>query len=232
MFGSWTDWLNTLVAAWLLPVPGETFEAKLELVANILGIIGFVLSLGLLVLGPLFRWGRRRPATRGDLERLGSAVVDMIGDRLGNRLVDRVGSSIERAHDLMTGPFSSTEARVREDLQAAIAIIAEDPDLGAQTVAAGLLRGEVEPAEDYFANRASRAKKPREAAEALHFQSVLLSLRDEAGAVAPCRQALELSPNDALGWSRLGHLYLRLGRAEEARNAFDRAVALQAGSGA
>jgi len=49
-------------------------------------------------------------------------------------------------------------------------------------------------------------------------------LRDPEVALASCRSAVRLQPDDAIGWGQIAHIYLRLGRLDEARIAFDKAV--------
>ena len=50
----------------LAALPGQSAEDKVEFVANVLGIAGFAMSLGLLGVGVLYRRGTRRTATHGE----------------------------------------------------------------------------------------------------------------------------------------------------------------------
>lgn len=210
-------------------IPGETADQKIELVANVLGIAGFVMSLGLVMFGWLARRGRRRPATQGDLESLSRAVVEMTADRIAAQLAQGVSTEPEIAAHLDENQISSTAAQVKADITAAVTAVASARSDDGKSASAALLRGETGMAEQFLELRAdnSASSNPASAAGDLHLAAALRSTHDLEGALHACTKALNIHPNDALGWSRLAHLYLRLGRAEDARWAFDKAVALQ-----
>lgn len=224
--------IGPVVAVLSAAIPGASADAKIELVANVLGIAGFVMSLALMILTPIVRRGRNRPATLGDLDRLSSAVVDMIGDRIVDQLTRSAALPIAQAPRLLTGQLGPTEDRVRTDLLAAVNAVAKSGSAQAQLAASRLLEGDTRLAEAFLAEEADRLISKgefRAASEALHLKAALHSLRDTSSALHSCRRAVTLDPTDALGWSRLGHLYLRNGEIDRARAAFERATSLQTG---
>lgn len=230
-------------------MPGGLLDERLEFIANLLGIAGFALSLTLMLVGALMRLGRRRPATQGDLERLAGTVARRIGDRIAVQLAaaaasasavapsvgpSTAASSSETAQSLADiggaelGPAAPGADRVRLDLEAAVSMIVEDTSPEARVAAAALLAGDALPAERLLERRAAQARRrdTAKAAETLHLLAALRSARDLEGALAPCLKAVRVDPDSMLGWRRLGYLLLRLGRAKEARDAFDRALKL------
>ena len=219
----------TVTTILLEGIPGDAYDSKIEFVANVLGIAGFVISVGLLIFGPLARRGRRRPATQGDLEKLSSAVVDMIGERVAAQLLDKATAQLSDQPALSQAEIKQTRERVNSDLTTAIAAVADDHSREGEVAAAGLVQGDTSAAERLFETRAEAAlgSDPASAAEQLHLQAALRSTHDLPGALSACLRALDINPNDALGWSRIGHLYLRMGRSADARQAFDRALALE-----
>ena len=219
-------------------VPGDAYDNKIEFVANVLGIAGFVMSLGLLIFGPLTRRGRRRPATQGDLERLSSAVVEMIGERIVAQLADSAPDNFQNAPVLVQRQIGHTKDRVLSDLSTAVGLVANDHSVHGEAAAAALIQGEPGPAEDLFKQRSGELalSDPMTSAEYLHLHAVLRSTHDLEGALSACLKAINIDPANALGWSRIAHLYLRMGRTGDARLAFERALALEnlegiAGSG-
>jgi Flp pilus assembly protein TadD len=212
-------------------IPGASFDSKIEFVANVLGITGFALSAALLMFGVLFRSGRRRPASRADLDRLSAAVVKMIGDRIADQLAEAAISASGRAPVVLDGQQGDTYARVRDDLIAAVTAITATPSDEADAAAAALINGETGPAERLLDQQAVASRNnyaTAVCAEALHLKAALQATHDPAGALGACEEAVRIAPHSASGWNRLGHLYLRLGRVNEARAAFDRGLEIQA----
>lgn len=207
-------------------LPGAVFDDKIEFLANVLGIAGFALSLALLLFGPLYRHGRRRLATQGDLARLGGAVVEKIGDRIAEQLA---AAAVKAGGSARRPAPEDDDDRLLADLGAAVAAIVEDPSDEGRAAAAALLEGDTRPAERVLAQRAAEcaAEDPHRAAEALHLKAALQSTHDLRGAARQCGEAVRAEPESALGWSRLGQIYLRLGQAAKAREAFERAIALE-----
>lgn len=245
MLGKLTDLVWGALETAMDGLPGAALGDKIEFAANILGIAGFAMSLALILFGPIYRRGWRRLATRGDLERLGGSVAEQIGERIAARLAAAAlgapgaGATMGAAPDGMSGgkrgdaPAGTTLERVRADLAAAVAMVMADPTRQGQDAVEALLDGDTRPAERLLAARAAAQVEadPGGAAEALHLTAALRSVHDGAGALDACRAALRIEPDSALGWSRLAHLYLRLGRAEEAQAAFDRALRCSTGEG-
>lgn len=222
--------LWTIVAASLETVPGETYDEKIEIISNVLGIAGFVTSLALVFISPLFRIGGRRPATQADLERLSRAVVDMIGDRVADQLSGAALASSVSTPAFIDGQNLATREQVRRDLVAAIQAITADDSPEALSAAAALIHGDTGSAERLLARKAAnaRSRDAERSAEALHLQAALQATHDPEGALEHCEEAVRTAPGSAAGWNRLGHLYLRLGNARKARHAFERAQQFEA----
>lgn len=209
----------------LAALPGQSAEDKVEFVANVLGIAGFAMSLGLLGVGVLYRRGTRRTATHGDIEHLGATVVETLSERLIERLaqpeIERMAASAHIDEEQRT----SSAAQIRSNLRATLQVLTESDTAEANAAATALLSGDTRPAEEFFTDRATRALADggdlgATAATALHNRAVLESLRDPRIALASCREAVRLQPDDAIGWSQLAHIHLRLGQLDEARVAF------------
>ncbi len=215
-------WLAGLAAF----IPGDTTDAKIEIAANVLGILGFALSILLLIGGIVSRRGRRRPATQADLEALSATVVDMMTERLAETLVANEIARLDRAPQLARQQIGGTRERLSEDVLAAIRAIGARSTAASDAASAALLTSRPDDASRFFADEAraceARADKVG-AAESLHLEAALLSLIDPELALAPCRTAVSLMPDDALGWIRLGHLNLRAGLVNEAEAAFNEA---------
>lgn len=214
----------------LTALPGDTTENKIELVANVLGIAGFVMSLGLLGVGLVYRRGAGRTATHGDVERLGATVVEALSDRLVDRLIKPEIKRMAALTVLNDDERRSSVAQMRSSLANVLGVLTDSDTESANAAATALLHGNTRPAEEYFAERAAQAladgNDVARAAKALHERAALELLRDPEAALATCQGAAQLRPDDALGLSQLAHVYLRLGRREEARAAFDQALAL------
>lgn len=210
-------------------LPGQSFGERLEAASNLLGVLGFFLSVVMLAYTLLFRRGRRRIATRGDLDGLGAAVADLVGARLAERIAAKASPQAIPADITPPETAGSPQERIRNDVTAAVERVLADVTSSGREAAAALVRGETEPAERLLAARASDgATRSKDAAEALHLQAALASTRDLEAALSSCQRAISLEPGDALGWSRIGHLYLRMGRLDDARTAFEKALSLGA----
>lgn len=217
----------------LAALPGQSAEGKIEFVANILGIAGFVMSLGLLGVGVLYRRGSRRTATHGDIERLGATVVETLSGRLIDRLAQPEIERMAATAQLNEEQRISSAAQIRSSLSRTLSVLTESDTAIANAAATALLHGDTRPAEEFFADRAARALDGghglnEAAARALHNRAALESLRDPEVALASCRNAMELQPDDAIGWSQLAHIHMRLGQLDEARLAFDKALGVDA----
>ena len=109
--------------------------------------------------------------------------------------------------------------------------IASDDTENGRSAASALINGDLDAAEDYFEAKSKSDEtdggSSYDAAEALHLKAALQSLRNPARAIDACLRAVDRNPADPLGWSRLGHLYLRTGQLTEAQAAFQRAVAAE-----
>ena len=124
---------------------------------------------------------------------------------------------------------TSSAAQIRSSLTGTLHVLTESDTANANAAATALLHGDTKPAEEFFADRAARALEDGSghndvAASALHHKAALESLRNPQVALASCRNAVRLQPDDAIGWSHLAHIYLRLGQLDEARIAFDKAL--------
>ncbi len=213
----------------LAALPGQSNEDKIEFLANILGIAGFVMSLGLLGVGVLYRRGTRRAATHGDIERLGATVVETLSDRLIDRLARPEIERIAASSQLNDEQRTSSAAQIRSSLTSTLQVLTDSDTAIANAAATALLHGDTKPAEEFFADRAARALEEGNglndaAARALHHKAALEALRDPEVALASCRNAMRLQPDDAIGWSQLANIHLRLGQLDEARVAFDKAL--------
>lgn len=225
----WRELGDTL-EVFLALVPGDTLTEKTGLLANLFGIAGFVLSVGILFVRFAYHHGKRRPATQGDLDRLGHAVVEALQSRIVDQLVEKETERLQAASWLSTEQKEAGIRQMRLGLQSAVGDIANDRSDAGQSAAAALLVGDTQLALNYFDDLASseaaeEPKSKQRAADALHMKAALQSLSEPERAIDACLRAVTLNPGDPLGWSRLGHLYLRLGKLTEARSAFDRAVA-------
>lgn len=207
-------------------LPGPNLETKAEILSGILGVVGFIVSVGILLIRLVYRTGGRRLATQVDLNRLGAAVVDGLQERITNQLLATAEERLARADWLTSEQRTTVGTALRRDVGLAVREVSRGAGDEAVAATVDLLNGQTDLAEAFFAERAHDAQ-PRDAADALHLRAALQSLRDSAEAVRGCRRAVELDPEDPLGWSRLGHLYLRLGRIEEADAAFEKVVELK-----
>lgn len=226
----WTE-LQDLLARVLIQVPGETLNDKTGLFANIFGIAGFVLSVGIVVARLLTQRGKRRPATLADLHRLGASIVASFQDRIVDQLAARELSGVADAKWLTPKQRDAAQDQLKRGLAAAVQALAHDDTEEGRSAASALVKGDLDTAVDYFEAKSHSSEadggSSYEAAEALHLKAAVQSLRDQAGAIDGCLRAVHRNPADALGWSRLGHLYLRAGHVTEAQAAFQRAVAPQ-----
>lgn len=223
----WTE-LQSLLAGLLVHVPGETLNDKTGLLANIFGIAGFILSVGIVVARLATQRGKRRPATLADLDRLGASIVASFQDRIVDQLAAGELKRLADASWLTRNQRDAAQDQLKRGLATAVQEIAADDTERGRSAASALIKGDLEPAEDYFEAKskagATDVGSSYEAAEALHLKAALQSLRDQAGAINACLKAIDRNPADPLGWSRLGHLYLRTGQLTEAQAAFEKAV--------
>ncbi len=224
----WAE-LQGLLASAIVHVPGETLNDKTGLLANIFGIVGFILSVGIVVARIVTQRGKRRPATLADLDRLGASIVASFQDRIVDQLAAAELTRLAYASWLAPEQRDAAQDQLKRGLAAAVQAIASDDTKSGRSAASALINGDLVAAEDYFEAksilRETGGGSSYEAAEALHGKAALQSLRDQAGAIDACLRAVDRNPADPLGWSRLGHLYLRTGQLTEARAAFMRAVA-------
>jgi Flp pilus assembly protein TadD len=156
----------------------------------------------------------------------------MVGDRIANQLTVAAVGQVNNASGFLGAQEGDTMELVRTDLMAAIAAIAANRSDQSRAAAAALINGETEQSEQIFETLAAELEgvDTAAAAEALHLKAVLQSIHDPEGALQPCLRAVQIDPGDASGWRRLGHLYLRLGRVQDARKAFE-TVKLTQGNG-
>ncbi|MFM9940292.1 MAG: tetratricopeptide repeat protein [Hyphomicrobiaceae bacterium] len=224
----WTE-LQGLLAGLIVHVPGETLNDKTGLLANIFGIAGFILSVGIVVARLVMQRGKRRPATLADLDRLGASIAGSFRDRIVDQLATGELTRLADASWLAPNQRLAAQDQLKRGLAVAVQAIASDHTETGRSAASALIKGDLDAAEDYFEAKSKSAEtdgsSSYEAAEALHLKAALQSLRDQAGAIVACLRAVDRNPADPLGWSRLGHLYLRTGQLTEAQAAFQRAVA-------
>lgn len=225
----WTE-LQDLLAGLIVHVPGETLNDKTGLLANIFGIAGFILSVGIVVARLVTQRGKRRPATLADLDRLGASIVASFQDRIVDQLAAGELTRLADASWLAPKQRNTAQDQLKRGLAAAVQAIASDATENGRSAASALINGDLDAAENYFEAKSKSGEtdggSSYDAAEALHLKAALQSLRDPTGAVDACLRAVDRNPTDPLGWSRLGHLYLRTGQLTEAQAAFQRAVAV------
>ena len=225
----WSQLLDN-ISGLIVHVPGETLNDKTGLLANIFGMAGFVLSVGIVVGRQISQRGKRRPATLADLDRLGASLVASFQDRIIDQLASEEITRLAKVAWLQPEQKSEARDQLRRGVAAAVRSIASDDTERGRAAATALIKGDLISLEDYFeANAPSQDAgegAAGRAAEALHMKAALQSLRDPAGAVDACLRAVRRNPSDPLGWSRLGHLYLRIGNLSEAQSAFQKAVAI------
>lgn len=222
--------LQGLLAGLIVHVPGETLNDKTGLLANIFGIAGFILSVWIVVARIVRQRGKRRPATLADLDRLGASIVSSFQDRIVDQLAAGELVRLADASWLAPDQRQASQDQLKRGLAAAVRAITNDDTESGRSAGSALINGNLDAAEDYFEAK-SRAGLTSggsfyEAAEALHLKAALQSLRDQAGAIDACLRAVNRNPADPLGWSRLGHLYLRAGKLTDAQAAFQKAVAM------
>lgn len=224
----WNE-LQDLLSGLIIHVPGETLNDKTGLLANIFGIAGFILSVGIVVARLLMQRGKRRPATLADLDRLGASIVASFQDRIVDQLAAGELMRLADADWLAPNQRHAAQDQLKRGLAAAVQVMTSDDTENGRSATSALIKGNLDAAEDYFEAKSKSAEtdrgSPYEAAEALHLKAALQSLRDQSGAIDACLRAVGRNPTDPLGWSRLGHLYLRTGQLTEAQAAFQRAVA-------
>jgi tetratricopeptide (TPR) repeat protein len=222
--------LQDLLASLIVHVPGETLNDKTGLLANIFGIAGFILSVGIVVARLVTQRGKRRPATLADLDRLGASIVASFQDRIVDQLAAGELGRLADASWLAPEQHLAAQDQLKRGLAAAMRTIASDDSEKGRSAAAAIIKGDLDAAEDYFETKSKSDEtdlgSSYDAAEALHMKAALQSLRNQAGAIEACLRAVDRNPAGPLGWSRLGHLYLRAGQLTEAQAAFQRAVAV------
>lgn len=209
-------------------VPGGNIGDKVKLLSDAAGIAAFFLSAGLLIFNIFYRHGARRPVTRGDLDDLGSTIAQMSVDKIVSELGERAAEAAYRRRGHRDARGADSQALLEADLREAIATVARDRSPAGMAALAALAEGNTAPAEAALNENAmmARAHNPAQAARTLHLKAGLQSTRDLDGALAACLSAVNIDPWDHLGWSRLGHLYLRMGMSEKAAAAFARALAV------
>ena len=225
MSTSLLDMENWQIALMVLSaIPGTSSEAKIEYIANVLGIAGFVMSLGLLAFSVLYRRGRRRAATLGDIETLGATVARTISEDLVDRLAEPEITRMATSQGYTGELVQESTRQLRTNLSRVLDVLSTAGSDDANAAASAILHGETELAEEFFANMAEAAlAEPvqlSKAIEALHLKAALEYLRDPARALKSCASAVQLDTGDAEGWRQLGHVHLRLGQIEEAQRAF------------
>lgn len=225
----WNQLLD-LLAGLIVHIPDETLNDKTGLLANIFGIAGFILSVGIVVARLATQRGKRRPATLADLDRLGASIVASLQDRIVDQLAAGELGRLADASWLAPEQRIATQDQLKRGLAAAVHAIASDDTEQGRSAASALIQGDLDAAEHYFEAKSKMGEADRgsssASAEALHLKAALQSLRDQAGAIDACLRAVDRNPTDPLGWSRLGHLYLRTGQLAEAQAAFKKAVAV------
>lgn len=205
----WTE-LQDLLAGLIVHVPGETLNDKTGLLANIFGIAGFILSVGIVVARLVTQRGKRRPATLADLDRLGASIVASFQDRIVDQLATGEITRLADARWLAPEQRLAAQDQLKRGLAAAVQAIASDDTENGRSAASALIKGDLDAAEDYFEAKSKAGEtgggSSYDAAEALHLKAALQSLRNQAGAIDACLRAVDRNPADPLGWSRLGHL--------------------------
>ncbi|MCB1509656.1 MAG: hypothetical protein KDJ36_02040 [Hyphomicrobiaceae bacterium] len=225
----WSQLLDAL-SALMIYVPGETLNDKTGLLANIFGMAGFVLSVSIVVGRLVTQRGKRRPATLADLDHLGASLVATLQDRIVDQLAAEPNARLANAAWLEPEQRSEAQNELRHGVAAAVRSIASDDTEAGRSAASALIKGDLAPVEEFFEARAlsrdAGEGDASRAAEALHMKAALQSLHDPARAVEACLRAVRRNPSDPLGWSRLGHLYLRIGNLPEAKEAFLKAISV------
>lgn len=218
------------MAGLIVHVPGETLNDKSGLLANNFGIAGFILSVGIVFARLAMQRGKRRPATLADLYRLGASIVASFQDRIVGQLTAEELTRLADASWLAPNQRHTAQDQLKRGQAAAVQAIANDDTESGRSAGTALINGDLDAAENYFEAKSKSGetdgRSSYEAAEALHLKAALLSLRNQAGAIDACLRAVNRNPADPLGWSRLGHLYLRTGQLTEARAAFQKAIAV------
>jgi tetratricopeptide (TPR) repeat protein len=96
-----------------------------------------------------------------------------------------------------------------------------DPPPGIHEALIQLAQGKLEAAEAIFQSVVTRrASDIDEAATALRHLGALAFLHDTTKLLQAYRRAVELDPDNAEGWTQLGHLLVRTGQVDHAADAF------------
>lgn len=202
--------------------PGVSMADQIDTFSAILGIISFVV----LAVQWLMRGTDREGATREDLKQIGSYVAGALSDQLAQFLTAAERLRLREAAWLTEDQRDRIEANMLADVSLAIDRALAGAGGRAKDVADDLRNGRTGTAE-YVLEREAKNVNEERASEALHLQAAVVSLRDIDKAIAACTRAIELTPRDALGWSQLGHLYLRNGELKKAQTAFERALSIK-----
>lgn len=119
---NWTE-LQDLLASLIVHVPGENLNDKTGLLANIFGIAGFILSVGIVGARLVKKRGKRRPATLADLDRLGASIVASFQDRIVDQLAGGELTRLADASWLAPKQRNAAQDQLKRGLAAAVRAI-------------------------------------------------------------------------------------------------------------
>lgn len=205
-------------------VPGETLIDKIDVFSGVLGITAFFLSSGMITYRWMLSESDGEPATRGDLRQLSAFVANALSEQVSESLALAARQQLWEANWLTRDQKERSESMLLDDVSRAIEQALSGSEAESRQISNDLFNGRTESAERKLSHDAKHEDSVS-ASRALHLQAAITSLRDVDAALAACRRAVELTPDDALGWSRLAHLYLRSGDTSNAQTALERALA-------
>ena len=222
------EWLADVASDLLGWLPGRTDVERLQALAAIGASLGALLTI---TLGLRRFWWEQRdgPAlTRSSLQAALPGAIDQVVTRVTAELLAKA-SSVAADPSALTGDMRRlSDGAMSAALADAVKSVLQSSEPDAAAAVGALERGDSHIAQKLLAARAGtlEGSDPGGAALALHRQAALATLTDPDSAVEACRRAVEIHPDDPSGWSQLAHLFLRLGRLQEAKAAFEMALAV------
>ena len=151
------------------------------------------------------------------------ANLDKLAEMVAAKVVSKLSPSEAGAQD------------VRKAMTEAITALpkADAPAKSIDAALRALEHGDAKQAQAIFAEvlqtkEAEGKKANKEAAAAARHLGALAFLHDTKAALAAYHKAVELDPENAEGWNKLGHLFKRTGELTKAKDAYNKVLALAA----